>query len=63
MRVCLVFGGTVVHVMVRAQTGATVGDMTEHVRPGDTFLGHSYDELRALGEGAHDIQPKDKPKE
>jgi hypothetical protein len=35
--------------------GRVKGNMLEFVRPGGEFLGHSYEELRALGNGRHDL--------
>ncbi len=35
-----------------------LGDFMEHIRPGETFLGWSYAELLAMGDGMHDIQPR-----
>jgi hypothetical protein len=34
-----------------------IGDLAVAVRPGDTFLGRTYDRWRALPAGAHDLPP------
>jgi len=49
----------VVGISARAEgPGRTRGDLRTEVRPGGSFLGWSYDELRALGTGNHDLEPK-----
>jgi hypothetical protein len=51
-------GGGVLLVRVRAEgPGGVLGDLTEEVRPGGSFLGHAYDELAALTQGGHDLDP------
>lgn len=46
-------------IQARAEgPGRTLGHLTREIRPGDSFLGWSYDELRALGNGMHELQPK-----
>ncbi len=48
----------VVTALAESLEDDVLGDMWETVRPGGQFLGYSYDELRALGEGKHDLEPK-----
>lgn len=57
MKVFLSSGGDVFLVRARAEGGGALGDLVVEVRPGDSFLGHTYDDLAALGEGAHDLEP------
>lgn len=47
--------GTIL-AMARAESdGGVIGDLRLPVRPGGQFLGWSYDELAALGEGRHEM--------
>lgn len=57
----LTFRGDEVLVQRRAEApddgdGApAVGDLRETVRPGEEFLGHTYEELRDMGEGEREL--------
>jgi hypothetical protein len=59
MKVYLVHGEDgAVHIMARAEgPRGLIGDMHHVVRPGESWGDLSYEELRALGEGEHDIDP------
>lgn len=41
--------------------GGARGDLVREIRPGESFLGWRYDELRQLGEGLHELEPKSPP--
>jgi hypothetical protein len=45
-------------VQIRAESkdGLTVGDLTEFVKPGDTFLGKPYTWWAELPDGEHEIK-------
>lgn len=48
-------------VIVRARLegpGDRSGLFLQQVRPGESLFGWTYPELRALGDGMHDLQPK-----
>jgi len=45
-------------IMARAVGPRLLGDAIWEVRRGDNFLGHSYDDLSALGIGPCFIEPK-----
>jgi hypothetical protein len=45
-------------IQARAEGTGIVGDMVQRIFPGETVLGLSYEALRALGNGAHDIETK-----
>ncbi len=49
----------VVYVRARAEGGDLIGDLSRAVKPGESFLGRAYDEWRALGDGEHDLEPKE----
>jgi len=56
MTVHLILADGEVIVRARAEGPAgQLGDLIRIVRPGETVLGYSYEELRALGDGAHDL--------
>jgi hypothetical protein len=39
--------------------GGLTGDLHLQLRPGETFLGWTYAQLAELGDGGHDLEPKD----
>jgi hypothetical protein len=45
-----------VYVQARAEGEGVVGDVVREVGPDEDFLGWSYDELVALGDGRHDVE-------
>jgi hypothetical protein len=46
----------VVRVQARLEgPGGVVGDLVRDVRPGDELFGLTYEQLAALGDGAHDV--------
>lgn len=49
-----------VRIQARAESedGRTLGDLTQEVGPGEGFAGHTFEELKALGDGGHDLEPK-----
>lgn len=48
-----------VEVMARmVSDDGLVGDLREVVKPGETFWGWTYQELRDLGTGEHDIEER-----
>lgn len=58
MKWCLLhYEGNVI-AEARAEGGGMLGDFVETIKPGDTFLGHSFADIKALGEGEHDIEEK-----
>lgn len=52
-------GGGRVLVRARAEGQDVVGDMSLTLNPGEDFLGWPAAELRALGDGEHEIEPRD----
>ncbi len=55
-------GHDVVVVSARAEApDGTVGQINNEVRPGQSIMGWSYQELRALGTGWHELGPKAPP--
>jgi hypothetical protein len=40
-----------------SQDGTVRGKLTEFVRPGEDFLGHTYEDLMRLGHGRHELEP------
>lgn len=54
-------GGAIV-VQAVARGAGFLGDFTQVIEPGAdgmTFLGHTFDDLTALGPGEHSIEPKE----
>jgi len=49
------YGGGTLLVRMRVTGEGIVGDMAEVVGPGGSTFGLTYDEVRALGYGAHDM--------
>lgn len=47
-----------VHVQARAEGDGAVGDLVREIKPGESFLGWSYDELVKLGDGQHELEAK-----
>lgn len=45
-----------------ATEGGVSGDVSELVNPGDNFLGWTYPELLAMGNGMHDLAAKRAPR-
>ena len=41
--------------------GQARGHVRLSVKPGQTFWGYTYDELMKLGNGSHDLKPKEEP--
>jgi len=60
MEVCLNYEPEIVHVSAVVRGPGIIGDFHHSVKPGDDFLGWSYDELLALGEGRHELADKSK---
>ena len=42
-------------IAMRGETGDAVGDMRIEIQPGDSWYGNSYEDLRAMGDGEHEI--------
>jgi hypothetical protein len=40
------------------EPGGALGDLHDEITPGQSFLGWSFEELKQLGTGMHDIDPK-----
>ncbi|MBY0523445.1 MAG: hypothetical protein K2R98_08595 [Gemmataceae bacterium] len=60
--VYLVPGQQLIALRSRAEGPGDASALFLHeVRPGQFFLGWSYDELRALGTAMHDLEPKPGP--
>ena len=48
-----------IELRVRAEgAGGMKGDSITDVRPGETFAGYTYEELRDMGAGLVNIEPK-----
>ncbi len=45
-------------VMARAEGSGVLGDLFREVKPGQSLLGYSHQELAALGSGEKDLPPK-----
>lgn len=61
MTVFLSDAGDGILVMARPEGEGVVGDLVVKVSEGQSFMGWSFDELKALGEGEHEIEPKREP--
>jgi len=48
-------------IRARAEGPGMLGDATWEIRPGEDFLGWTYEELKALGTSLQDLQPKPSP--
>ena len=42
-------------IKARAESKGIIGDLTEIVRPGSSFLGHPYEWWAALEDGEHEV--------
>ncbi len=61
MKVALsIFQGRI-DITARAEGSAALGDMHLKVRHGEEFNGYTYEELRSLGNGFHELRDKTKP--
>ncbi len=58
MTIHILIEGEVIHIRQRAEGPGIVGDATARVTPGQNFYGWSFEELKALGNGGHEIEPK-----
>ena len=59
MTVSLVLPPDAVRLFQRVEgPGGSLGDVALELRPGDSFAGWAYADLRALGGGAHEITPR-----
>jgi hypothetical protein len=51
--------GVQVILPIVSEDGRTRGKGVDIIRPGDDFFGHTYEDLIRLGDGEHEIEPKD----
>ncbi len=48
----------VIEIRPESQGNTIIGDFRQEVQPGESWMGYSYDDLRALGEGRHTLLTK-----
>jgi hypothetical protein len=47
-----------IQIMARAEGPDAIGDLVRDIGPGESFLGLTFDQWAALGNGQHDIDVK-----
>lgn len=57
MKVFLTQNGDALQISSRAEGDGLLGDLFVTIKPDDVFGKLTYDDLKALGEGEHDIEP------
>jgi hypothetical protein len=58
MKVFLSVLSDVVWIEARAAHGEIEGDLAHPIRAGQEYLGYTYEELRRLGDGEHELKTK-----
>lgn len=53
-----VLDGETVEISLPSPPGDTFADVSEQVKPGERMFGYTYDELRALGNGSHELEER-----
>jgi len=50
---------TVIHIQIRmGGPGGIVGDTYQAVHPGESYLGYTFEELKEMGTGSHDLKKR-----
>lgn len=61
MTIYLILAPHDLQLLARVEFDGGHGDVNRTLRPGDSYRGWSYADLRMLGNGRHEIQPRDQP--
>ncbi len=59
MKACFTDTGQGIFIQAMAEGPGVLGDATRLLLPGELFFGLSFAEVKALGDGEHDITPKE----
>ncbi len=58
MTIHILIADAVIHIRQWAEGPGITGDSSTRVTQGQKFYGWSFEELKALGSGGHEIEPK-----